>query len=282
MSGLTKICSKCNTRKDLKHFYSNRKWREELYRDRWCKDCISKLIINESVLKEYFHENRRVYPENYWMTNYEKAKVKANEEYRKLTGRAKEKFIINFTRNLCFKFINFNAYCKFVDDVLVVEEKDKGKEVIGDIRKDEPVKVYNQKWCGYYSEADIKYLEDYYQGLDNDFRLSNHSYRDYAKKVCKASLSMDKAYSEMQAGVVGADKKYDKMQSIFDKLSQSAKFAEKTRSANDVIGFGSLGELISKVENDGFLNEPVRFSDDDIDMIVDDFRWIISSVGESF
>lgn len=282
MSSLTKICVKCNRRLELKEYYSNRKFREELYRDRWCKDCIEKLIIDEKVLKEYFYDNRRKYPENYWGKMYAKAKVKANEEYRALRGREKEQWIIKTTRNSCFRLINFNAYYKYEDPELVKKEKDKNKSVVGDIRENEPTKVYNHKWCGYYTDADIKYLEDYYKGLDDDFRLSNHSYRDYAKKVCKASLAMDKAFSEMQVGMVGAEKKYKELKTVFDTLSQSAKFAEKTRSVNDVVGFGSFGELINKIEEDGFLNKPVKFNDDDIDLIVDDFRYVIASVGEKF
>lgn len=274
---IVKKCIKCNQKKKLLEFYSNNKWREEFYRDRWCRKCAKSLILDENVLKEYFDDNRRKYPDNYWGLMYDKAKKNVSKEMPYLKGKEKEEKVLKSTLNNCFSLMNFKAYYRFIETNL--ENKN---EVTGDIKEDERIKVYNKKWNGYYTQEDIDYLEEYYTGLDNDFRLSNHSYRDYAKKVCKASLIMDKAFSDMHNGVEGAEKKYKEMKTAFDTLSQSAKFAEKTRSANDVVGYGSLGELTNALEENGFLTKPVRFSDDDIDLIIDEFRWIISAVGEKF
>jgi archaellum component FlaC len=234
-------------------------------------------VIDENVLKEYFDDNRRIYPNNYWGKIYEKAKKSVSKDLPALQGKEKMDKILKTTRNNCFSLMNFRAYYKFIETELKDEDK-----VVAEVRQDERMKSYNKKWHGYYTKEDIDYLEKYYEGLDNDFRLSNHSYRDYAKKVCKASLAMDKFFADMQSGVEGAEKKYKELKAIFDTLSQSAKFAEKSRSTNDVVGYGSFGELTKALEDDGFLTKPVRFSDDDIDLIIDEFRWIISAVGEKF
>ena len=60
------------------------------------------------------------------------------------------------------------------------------------------------------------------------------NHRDYARKIAKASLQMDKTFDDMMNGVDGADKRYENATKAFDTLSKSAKFSESTRSVNDV------------------------------------------------
>jgi hypothetical protein len=133
---------------------------------------------------------------------------------------------------------------------------------------------------GEYTLSDIKYLENYFKGLQRDFKIENEAYIDYAKKVCKASLAMDKAFSDLLIDKPGAKERYMTCQKIFDGLSQSAKFAEKTRSENDTVGLGSLGEVIKTLEYQGFLQKKITFPKDEIDNIINDFRWILTSIGE--
>jgi hypothetical protein len=93
---------------------------------------------------------------------------------------------------------------------------------------------------------------------------------------------MDNAFAEMQLGKKEASAKYKNFKDIFDSLSQSAKFAEKTRTENDSTGLGSYGQLIAKMENDGFVQKRIEFEDDDVDVVIKEFKYIITSVGESF
>lgn len=56
--------------------------------------------------------------------------------------------------------------------------------------------IYDNKWMGKYSQKDIDYLNSYYAGLERDYKIITENHRDYARKIAKASLQMDKAFDE--------------------------------------------------------------------------------------
>jgi hypothetical protein len=113
---------------------------------------------------------------------------------------------------------------------------------------DEGQLFYNADWQGSYSVQDLNYLNDYFEKLNRDYKITTQNHRDYARKVAKASLAMDKAYARMiNENDDSAHKKFKELKSIFDDLCKSAQFSESTRSANDV-GLGSFGVLFNKVE----------------------------------
>lgn len=95
---------------------------------------------------------------------------------------------------------------------------------------------------GNYSETDIRKLDHYYESLENDYNIVTENHRDYARKIAKASLQMDKTFDDMMNGIEGADKRYENATKAFDTLSKSAKFSESTRSVNDV-GASSFRKL---------------------------------------
>lgn len=94
--------------------------------------------------------------------------------------------------------------------------------------------IYDDIWMGKYTQKDIAYLNKYYAGLERDYKIITENHRDYARKIAKASLQMDKAFDEMINGIDGADARYKNAREAFDTLSKSAKFSESTRSVNDV------------------------------------------------
>ena len=279
VSVMKKTCPKCNMTKRLEEFRTNKKWKEEVCKDRWCKNCADLLVKDEKTLTEYFNENRRHVPNELWNTMHTRAYKDIEMNFPNSSKSKKESLILKKTKKYIFQVMNLNGMYKFMETNVIDEHGD--QKPISKVQS-EQVQTYNEKWNGYFTDKDIRYLEQYYEGLDKDFRLSNQSYRDYALKVCKASLAMDNAFSEMQRGVPNAQKKYKELKDIFDSLSQSAKFAEKSRSTNDVVGFGSLGELIAHIEQQGHLMTPVKFPEDDVDQIINDFRWIITTIGEKF
>ncbi|GLI82329.1 hypothetical protein ANABIO32_00150 [Rossellomorea marisflavi] len=139
-------------------------------------------------------------------------------------------------------------------------------------------KVYSKSWLGYYTPTEIEYLEDYYIGLDRDFRIVTKSHKDYAKKIAKASLHMDKCFQEMQDGVNGADKKYKEAKDIFDTLSKSAKFSESQRGITDV-GMGSISQIVEMVESETWVYEHKNDLDqDNYDRLIEDFKHIYKSL----
>lgn len=106
--------------------------------------------------------------------------------------------------------------------------------------------VYSKEWMGSYTQSDIDYLNQYLKDLQNDFKIVTKSHKDYAKKISKASLAMDKAYEAMLNNE-GSESKYKAIKEIFDSLSKSAQFAESERGLNDV-SLGNFGVVFDKVE----------------------------------
>lgn len=289
-----KQCRRCKKEVPLKLFYVNRQWTKEFFKDAWCRDCVRSFVVDENTLKIYCNENQRGFSQKlltlsyaYVDEMYKKPGYKANLE----VGVAVEDKYWLDVRKQYFKNMGMSQYYDHSDrltkeetkeqELIVEYEKEHGIQIPDEILDlDYGPKSYNKFWCGTYTQGELNYLEDYFSGLQRDFKLENASYIDYAKKVSKASLAMDRAFSDLCDGKLNADKKYKDLKDIFDQLSQSAKFAEKTRSENDSVGFGSLGELIKRMETTGHLQKPVKFAKDDIDNILNDFRWIISSVGD--
>lgn len=288
---IKKSCKKCGKDLAITDFYINRYWKDEFLRDAWCKKCVFKFVVDKDTLMEYCKFNKRTFIEALWANSIARArnKLEPNEKYHRISDLQKKNTVYwNKVFSFYYQGMNRVPHYKFTDE-LIEHDANKSKDEYSDdaykntgVELDYGKKQYSKIWCGFYTEGELAYLEDYFNGLQRDFKLENSAYLDYAKKVCKASLAMDKAFSDMCEGKLGAEKKYKDFKDIFDQLSQSAKFAEKTRSENDSVGFGSLGEIIKKMESTGFLQRPITFPKDEVDNILDDYRWIISSVGEEF
>lgn len=137
--------------------------------------------------------------------------------------------------------------------------------------------IYSEDWMGNYTESDIKKLDNYYKGLERDYKIITENHRDYARKIAKASLQMDKAFDEMMNGVDGADKRYDNAMKAFDMLSKSAKFSESTRSVNDV-GASSFSKVAAMVEAHNWIPEHKPMKKDTIDEMIDYLSTITKSV----
>jgi len=281
-----KLCHKCNKELPLKNFYMNKENKKEMFRDCWCKDCFYNYVYDEVTLREYFFFNNRVFPEQRWTEILEltKKEIEQSDEYKDCKD-------IDKVNNVVFKevfkrvakYMSLSNWYRFVDNIgdSIKTQLSSDQDKIN-ISNENEEKEYSTIWHGNYTQSELKYLEDYFSGLERDFKLSTSSYIDYARKVAKASLAMDKAFSDALDGKAGADKKYKDCKDIFDALSGSAKFSEKTRSENDSVGFGSLGEIVKRLESTGFLQKKIIFPKDDVDKIIDDFRWTLTSVGEEF
>ena len=144
-------------------------------------------------------------------------------------------------------------------------------------KKVEEELVYSEFWMGEYTQKDIDLLDKYYAGLNRDYKIVTENHRDYAKKIAKASLMMDKAYEDMLKGVTGADKMYSSAKDIFDSLSKSAKFSEDKRSINDV-GISSFSKITSIVENHNWIPQHVPKEKDMYDEMLEALSVINKSV----
>lgn len=146
-------------------------------------------------------------------------------------------------------------------------------------RSDEYIEelIYDDKWMGKYAKKDIDYLNKYYAGLERDYKIITENHRDYARKIAKASLQMDKAFDEMINGIEGADARYKNAREAFDTLSKSAKFSESTRSVNDV-GISSFSKVAAMVEAHNWIPEHKPLKKDTIDEMIDYLSTITKSL----
>lgn len=145
----------------------------------------------------------------------------------------------------------------------VIEDEDSGKL------------IYSKEWNGKFSQRDIDYLNNYYNGLLADYDIKTTNHKDYAKKIAKASLAMDREFEKVLNGE--PDTVYKNLRDTFDKLSNSAKFSESQRSANDV-GLGSFGLIAARVEKNEWIPEYEPVDKDTYDLIIEQFSNIEKSL----
>lgn len=138
-------------------------------------------------------------------------------------------------------------------------------------------KYYSKKWMGEYTRSDIEYMEDYYIGLDRDFKIVTTNHKDYARKICKASLHMDRCFQDVLSGVSGADAKYKSARETFDTLSKSAQFSESQRGQNDV-SLGCFGVTFDQVEQRKWVPKHEPLEQDSYDKMLSQFSTIKESV----
>lgn len=150
------------------------------------------------------------------------------------------------------------------------------KEENSEIEKEEKM-IYSEDWRGTYTESDLHYLDNYYKDLTTDFKIVTRNHKDYARKIAKASLAMDRAYDDMINGTQGADTRYKNLKDTFDQLSKSAQFAEDKRGANEV-GLGCFGVTFDKVEKRQWIPKHVPLEKDDYDKLLDSFSVIDKSL----
>jgi hypothetical protein len=145
--------------------------------------------------------------------------------------------------------------------------------------KDKNLKVYNEFFNGEFKPAEIKYLENYYRGLEADFDLSDTSLRDNAKKLAKASLLADKAQNDYMAGRCSSQDIKDAM-AQYDLLMKTGNFAACKRKPGDKAGLGSWAEICFQLESTGhIMQRKIEWPKDDVDRTIDEFRYIVESLG---
>ena len=101
------------------------------------------------------------------------------------------------------------------------------------------------KWGMEYDEEQIRYLEQLYQNVLNDYGVSGNTQLDGIQKFCKLSLSLNEKIRE--------DKDVDKAIKALDAARKMANLEPKNiKDAND---FNSVGELFAYLEKTDWLNQ---------------------------
>lgn len=242
-------CQTCEKRKAENNFYkANTK--TGLYHT--CKACLQMKSKHNNVdyVQSVLKDMDRVFLKPVWSKFYHKFGDKCFGHYLTHIG------MLPRYRDLTY------------EDSILIDETD-------DDNYQEP--IFSEKWRGTFTIPDLDYLERYYEELHRDYRITTTNHKDYAKKIAKASLAMDKAYERMlNDREEKAAKEFKELKGIFDDLCKSAQFSESTRSANDV-GLGSFGVIFNMIENKEFIPEHKPLKKDLYDKLLEQF----SNIGKS-
>lgn len=281
---VTKICSKCKQTKVLGNYYSNRDWVEQLGKDVWCKDCVTKCATKDE-LREYYWENNREWNDKLWAGMQKKAELILNKNttYQNAFEDTKKGILDRLTCQKMIKSMQINY--KFEDhsnDMIQSYQEAKQEGMVKEDKPETPdpnVKTFSEFFNGYFKPEELKYLEDYYQQLENDFELSDVNLRDTAKKLAKQSLICDRVQDKYAAGQATLADVRDAM-TLFDLLSKSGNFSASKRKPGDKAGMGSWSELTFQLESTGHpCTRKIEWPKDDVDKTIEEFRYIVQSLG---
>ena len=144
-----------------------------------------------------------------------------------------KKFLGLFLKNSSMQQWKKQGLLRYKDSIFetitINENKNTDSSELLDLYNNKEDKTYSKQWVGEYTKDDIEYLDSYLKGLHSDFKIITENHKDYAKKIAKASLHMDKCFQDMLQGVPQSDKRYKDARETFDTLSKSAQFSEQTR-----------------------------------------------------
>ena len=302
----SKKCTRCHEEKKLTDFYSSN---SPLFsidkRVPLCKKCIQELCVNAEtgeIDEIELNKTLRIIDKPYYKDSLASSYQQFLREHSYIeeedVKKYGDKILGLYFKNIMLRqdkdksyedsekegFIHHNSNTSLSEKEKIVqkysdiqEQKNSTTTTSSQPKKIEEELVYSEFWMGEYSQKDIDLLDKYYAGLNRDYKIVTENHRDYAKKIAKASLMMDKAYEDMLKGVTGADKMYSSAKDIFDSLSKSAKFSEDKRSINDV-GISSFSKITSIVENHNWIPQHVPKEKDMYDEMLEALSVINKSV----
>lgn len=299
-----KKCTRCHEEKKLTDFYSSN---SPLFsvdkRVPLCKKCIQELCLNDDGEIDEIELNKtlRIIDKPYYKDSLASSYQQFLREHSYIeeedVRKYGDKVLGLYFKNIMLRqdkdksyedsekegFIHHNSNTslsekeKIIQKYSDIQEQKNSTTSTPQTKKIEEELIYSEFWMGEYTQKDIDLLDKYYAGLNRDYKIVTENHRDYAKKIAKASLMMDKAYEDMLKGVTGADKMYSSAKDIFDSLSKSAKFSEDKRSINDV-GISSFSKITSIVENHNWIPQHVPKEKDMYDEMLEALSVINKSV----
>ena len=250
-------CTKLGRYQATSNFYKSRNSSTPYYP--YCKTCVEKNIDANNVqeVQDFLKEIDRPFIMDLWIMACSK----------------EDKFIENY-----MKYITSQKYDSLTWADSIFERTVQKNEEIKERSAYQDIPKWNEYWQGEYTDKEIEYLNDYIEGLKNDFDISTVNHMDYAKEIAKTSLLKTKAYSTMLKDPSDDNiKAYKGIVSMFDVLSKSAQFAESQRGANDV-GLGSFGQIFDAVEKHNWVPTYVPDDKDMYDKLLDQFANIEKSL----
>lgn len=285
-----KQCSSCQKPKHLREFYKSNSPLHSLdNKVPICKDCVAKLGVNEN--NEVDVEKFKVVCRQLDKPFYIDCLQIAADQVKKYHPDIPQKDIKYYGDKIIgFYFTRIGSMVQYKDKVFADSEKTNyitpnsnvvpegaNIDTLKDITSQHKKMFYSKEWRGEYTIDDIEYLDNYYAGLQRDYNIITENHKDYARKIAKASMQMDKAFDDVIKNVPGADARYKAAREAFDSLCKSAKFSESTRSVNDV-GASSFSKIASMVESHNWIPEHKPVEKDEVDKIIEYLSTITKSV----
>ena len=151
------------------------------------------------------------------------------------------------------------------ESYLDLEKKNQLDSVIPALTE-EVLNELRAKWGEQYSDEQLRYLDDLYQGILQTQNVNSKLKEDDAVKVCEINLLIKEK--------IRAGEDFDKLLKSYDTLRKSAGFTDK--DIKNACDFDSVGELFAYLERKGWLNEFYDDSPkDQVDMVMKDVQtWL--------
>lgn len=272
-----RVCQHCHEEMRLGDFITNKGWAEQKNRDVWCRNCAAKCATMDDV-KEYFWENNKQFQQEDWNEYKKQARdeLNYNAVYVQASDARKDAMLNRLTAK---KMVSKSYKAQYVEN-----DKD-GYMPYSDAKKrglfddaDADKKEYNEFFNGSFTKRELKYLQDYYNELDEAFTFDNESIRDYAKKCARASLRADRAQDDYAMGKCSFQEVKDAI-ALFDMLSKSANFAACKRKTPETTGLTSWSEASYKLETTGHtMQRKIKWDEDDVDKCIKHFQHTMAAM----
>lgn len=244
-------------------------------------DCVRK-INNKLDMRRYFWENHREWKERIWDVAQAKAEKAAatNAVYLKASDERRGRILEQLTcqqvpgvMGMMYQYFDPEKSSK----AITFDEAMQSGEIKDEFSSE--MKTFSEEFNGYFNEHELKYLKQYYQGLEEDFDLNDINLRDTAIKVAKASLLADRAWDDYRSGRCDFSVVKDAT-ALFDTLSKSGNFAACKRKPGDTSGLGSWAELTAKLESSGHpCTRKIEWPEDDVDRVMRNYFGLTESLG---
>lgn len=286
-----KACLNCGQIKLMDNFYSNRQWMRQFGHDAWCKDCVADCKTKDEI-KNYFYNNHRKWDETIWQLACKRAGANLQKQsmgYTRATQgkkaqmrqQAAPRYIPSVMQLRYFYFDPTDKNESFQTTKGLELQKESQKKQAAQKKeqvKGERGRTFSEQFNGFFTQRDLDYLNAKYNQLNQDFAFDDQSTRDYARKVCKASLQLDKAQNDYALGKCSLTDVKDAM-FLFDTLSKSANFAACRRKQKESSQVTGWAETTYYLETHGFLKKmEEQWQEDWVDKTVNEYRGSIQNL----
>lgn len=277
----TRQCLRGNHTVDAKNFYSNKGWVDNGALDVWCKDCVAKLTTRDE-LQRYFWANHREWSPQAWDASVRKARelLVSNKTYQSANIERRQALVERFAVHEMIGIMNRVAYYRYHDPGTETYEDAvaSGKFDVNDAPAEARprTKVFSATFNGSFTEADLAYLTKFYNDMGGD-DIEDAFDRDSVVKLAKASLAVDKAQDDYNAGRCDINTVSNAI-SAQQLLAKSLNITAVQKKAKDTTRRTSWSEWSRSLVEKEIYAPKVTWPKDDIDMVLDQYQHVVAAI----